>query len=239
MPTGWIGALAGVAIAYGIGAVLEPIGDTAFRWMVRFGTPAPAGLPGTQSRTVGARVAEQAISLARKLVLYLAGGHDVTGSIRELKEDWQTKAVGEGLLSAHSLDLATTYYRSLFTTDPRGEEALIICETYLRERMPNAMQEIEQNAAKAALMGNLFVPGLTWLVAIMVALVLSIANRLTWTTIVAYAVVLVIGLLIFPHLSRYIGQEWIKATRNHIKSVVLNFVLSCRLGAMERASAPE
>jgi hypothetical protein len=57
--------------------------------------------------------------------------------------------VKEHVVSEHALSLAGR--RALSNLLWRGalrEESLLFCEFYIRERMPVAMQEIEQNAVR-------------------------------------------------------------------------------------------
>ena len=67
----------------------------------------------------------------------------------------------------------------LFDAEPEGEESLLVCEYYIRERMPVAMQEIEQNAARAALLGTSIIPMLAWMAAALAGIVLAIVNEAT------------------------------------------------------------
>lgn len=43
--------------------------------------------------------------------------------------------------------------------------------------------------------------------------------------------VLGILLVLFPYLMRMIGRQWIEASRNHVRILVLTFTIACRLAA--------
>ena len=136
-------------------------------------------------------------------VAYLSGGNDITTGIREFRESWHTRAVSEGVVSGHVFDLASKHYRTLFDADPEGEEALLVCEYYIRERMPAAMQEIEQNAARAALLGNLIIPMLAWVAAALVGIVLAVVNG----SLLAALMQLVLFAALFALFPYIVGED--------------------------------
>jgi hypothetical protein len=99
------------------------------------------------------------------------------------------------------------------------------------------MIEIEQNAAEAALIGNLIIPMLIWLVAVGIGIVLTVLTdpRIARTIL---EVALFGGLFAaFPVVVRAIGRQWIEASRNYVKIVIVAFVIACRLNPADKPAA--
>ena len=172
------------------------------------------------------RTTETVIGLS--LVLEGRGQYDITTGIREFRESWHTRAVSEGVVSGHTFDLASKHYRTLFNADPEGEEALLVCEYYIRERMPAAMQEIEQNAARAALLGNLIIPMVAWVAAALAGIVLAVLNGSPFAALMQLVLFAVLFAL-FPYIVKMIGYQWREASRNRVKIILLAFIIACRL----------
>jgi len=159
--SGWTGLLIGFVLAYGAGTLLTSVTQNVFAAVTQFRTaapPDPAGMP-PQSLPFGAalkpgmleRTSSRIDKLAKRAVSFLSGGRDIASTIRDFRELWETRVVEERVVSQHALALAAGHYRTLLDADPAGEESLLFCELYVPDRMPSAMSEIEQNAAKAAL----------------------------------------------------------------------------------------
>ena len=108
--------------------------------------------------------------------------------------------------------------------------------TYIRERMPMAMQEIEQNAAKAALLGNLIIPMLTWMIAAFAGIFLTLVNEGRILSTLMQLVVFGALVVLFPYVLRMIGRQWTEASRARVKIVLLAFVIACRLARQADAS---
>jgi hypothetical protein len=115
-----------------------------------------------------------------------------------------------------------------------------MCEYYIRQQTPGAMQEIEENAAKAALMGNLFIPMLFALFAVAIGFlfdVLAIAGGLPGSLldfglvagILAQAVVLALVVLAFPYVVNMIGQQWSETSQARVRLILIAFTIACRL----------
>jgi hypothetical protein len=173
--SGWSALLILFVVSYGIGTLLTSLTEACFAAVTKLGTASPLSIdPATPSGdTISERIYRGVDRFIKMTVAYLSGGTDITTGIREFRETWHTRAVSEGVVSGHAYDLASKHYRTLFDADPQGEEALVVCEYYIRERMPAAMQEIEQNAARAALLGNLIIPMLAWVAATLAGIVLA------------------------------------------------------------------
>jgi hypothetical protein len=236
--SGWSALLVGFVIAYGLGALLTSLTKTVFEMVTQ--------LRSTAARSVIARdfpdpaessVAARAGHLLKRAATHLGGGQDIAAAIRTFRQSWQERAVAEGVLSDHALALASLHYRSLFDASLAGEESLLFCEFYVRERMPTAMIEIEQNAAQAALMGNLIIPMLIWLVAVGIGIVLTVLTNFRIARTIL-EVALFGGLFAaFPVVVRAIGRQWIEASRNYVKIVIVAFVIACRLNPADKPAA--
>jgi hypothetical protein len=233
--SGWSALLVGFVIAYGLGALLTSLTKTVFEMVTQLRSTAARSVvardfPDTAESSVAARASH----LLKRAATHLGGGQDIAASIRTFRQSWQERAVAEGVLSDHALALASRHYRSLFDASLAGEESLLFCEFYVRERMPTAMIEIEQNAAQAALMGNLIIPMLIWLVAVGIGIVLTVLTdpRIARTIL---EMALFGGLFAaFPIVVRAIGRQWIEASRNYAKIVIVAFVIACRLNPADK-----
>jgi hypothetical protein len=324
----WIVLLVMFVISFGIGMLLTSLTETIFHTVTMLGSGArsPLGITAQEPESKIKRASDLVVRQVKRFVARLSGGQDVTSSIREFRESWQEKAVKEGIVSEHAFTLAANHYRTLFDAEPSGEESLLFCELYIRDRLPVAMLEIEQNAAKAALMGNLIMPILFWLIAIGVGLTFAAFNtnsqrsqqsqeveplrlqlehlkqqqeqekqRLEQqqqrqlqqaypsqveglkqqhqeqisdlelsqrqqreqlelqirqkqeqsaikpksnTTIFLELFVFVMLLVIFPNIVRIIGRQWIKASRNYVRIIILSFTLACRLSQAGQGNKP-
>jgi hypothetical protein len=236
--SGWSALLVGFVIAYGLGALLTSLTKTVFEMVTQLrSTAARSVIARDFPDTAESSVAARASHLLKRAATHLGGGQDIAASIRTFRQSWQERAVAEGVLSDHALTLASRHYRSLFDASLAGEESLLFCEFYVRERMPTAMSEIEQNAAQAALMGNLIIPMLTWLVAVAIGIVLTVLTdpRIARTIL---EVALFVGLFAaFPIVVRAIGRQWIEASRNYAKIVIVAFVIACRLNPADKPAA--
>jgi hypothetical protein len=229
--SGWGALLILFVVSYGVGTLLTSLTEAVFAAVTKLGTTSPLSaepLP-LPANSVSERIFRGVDRFVKLTVAYLSGGQDITTGIRDFRESWHERAVAEGVVSAHSFGLARSHYLTLFESDPKGEESLLVCEYYIRERMPMAMQEIEQNAAKAALLGNLIIPMLSWMVAAFAGIVLALLNEgnilSTLTQLALFGVLLVL----FPYVVRMIGRQWTEASRTRVKIVVLAFIIACRL----------
>jgi hypothetical protein len=324
----WIVLLVMFVISFGIGMLLTSLTETIFHTVTLLGAGARTslGITAQEPESKIKRAFDLVARQVKRFVSHLSGGQDVTSSIREFRESWQEKAVEEGVVSKHAFELAANHYRTLFDAEPSGEESLLFCELYIRDRLPLAMLEIEQNAAKAALMGNLIMPILFWLIAIGIGLALAPFNtpsqqnqqsqeippiqlqlkhliqqqqqekqRLEqqqqqqlqqaqpWqveglkqqhqgqasnleldqrqrreqlelqlqqkqeqstvkskssTIIFLELFVFIMLLVIFPNIVRIIGRQWIKASRNYVRIIILSFTLACRLAPAGQGNKP-
>jgi hypothetical protein len=235
---GWTALLVGFVLAYGAGILLTSLTQAVFEAVTKL-RAAAAVVPERPADLVNRR-SDQLVGhidrLLRDTASYLSGGQDITSSIRQFRQAWETRAVPEGVVSEHAMSLAAGHYRSLFGIEPAGEEALLFCEFYVREKMPIAMQEIEQNAAKAALMGNLIIPMLFWLVAVGAGIVLAPINRTHIVGVISELILFLLLLALFPYMVRMIGRQWIEASRSYVRIVVVAFTIACRLS---RSVVPE
>ncbi|HKX30966.1 MAG TPA: hypothetical protein VJ302_24965, partial [Blastocatellia bacterium] len=162
--------------SYGIGMLLTSLTQTIFNAVTKLGI-------GARGSTVGAdqepksklmRASGSITKLLKRFITHLSGGQGITSTIREFRASWQEQAVTEGVISEKAFNRAADHYRSLLNSEPAGEESLFYCELFIRDRLPTAALEIEQNAAKAALMGNLIIPVLCWLIAIGIGLTIAV-----------------------------------------------------------------
>lgn len=241
--SGWGALLVGFVVAYGIGTLLTSLTQTIFETVTKMGktaaTPAEADdelrLPG-----VSDRVFSTVDRVVKRTIGYLSGGQDITSSIRLFRESWHVKAVDEGVVSPRAFMMASGHYRALFDGEPAGEESLLFCEFYIRERMPSVMQEIEQDAAKAALLGNLIIPMLFWVVAVGAGILLSLLNQPQLVGTLVQLVLFAVLLIVFPYVVRMIGRQWVEASRHYVRIVIITFTIACRLspGAQPAGAAP-
>ena len=240
--SGWSALLILFVVSYGIGTLLTSLTEACFAAVTKLGTASPLSMDPTTppGDTISERIYRGVDRFIKMTVAYLSGGNDITTGIREFRETWHTRAVSEGVVSGHAYDLASKHYRTLFDADPEGEEALVVCEYYIRERMPAAMQEIEQNAARAALLGNLIIPMLAWVAATLAGIVLAIVNDGSLPTALMQLVLFAALVALFPYIVKMIGRQWTEASRNRVKIIVLAFIIACRLErpAETRAQAP-
>jgi hypothetical protein len=199
--------------------------------VTKLGTASPISVDPTipESDTVSDRIYRNVDRFIKMTVAYLSGGSDITTGIREFRESWDTRVVAERVVSRHALDPASKHYQTLFETKPEGEEALLVCEYYIRERMPVAMQEIEQNAARAALLGNLIIPMLAWMVAALAGIVLAVVSKGDFIGSLMQLVLFGALLALFPYIVKMIGRQWTEASRNRVKIILLTFIIACRL----------
>jgi hypothetical protein len=229
--SGWTALLVGFVIAYGLGALLTSLTNAVFDVVTQLrmsAAPAPDLAGSTSSKLINALIA-----LAKRAATHLSGGEDITASIRNFRRAWQEQAIAEGVLSEHALALASRHYEVLFGTPLAGEESLVFCEFYVRERMPAAMQEIEQNAAQAALMGNLIIPMVVWLVALGLSIVFTMVTDPRILRTVLNAALFAAVFSAFPLVIRVIGRQWIEASRKYVKIVVVAFVIACRVNPVQ------
>jgi hypothetical protein len=228
--SGWDALLILFVVSYGIGTLLTSLTEACFAAVTKLGTTSALSIEATTPppRTVSERIYRSVDRVIRMAVAYLSGGNDITTGIREFRESWHTRAVPEGVVSAHTFDLASKHYRTLFNADPAGEEALLVCEYYIRERMPAAMQEIEQNAARAALLGNLIIPMVAWVAAALAGIVLAVLNGSPFAALVQLVLFTALFAL-FPYIVKMIGYQWREASRNRVKIILLAFIIACRL----------
>jgi hypothetical protein len=231
--SGWSALLVGFVISYGVGTLLTSLTEAVFDAVTKLGAVSPLSTESTDElpTTAADRVYRSIDQFVKRAASYLSGGQDITATIRQFRESWTETAVDEGVVSQHAFSLSAGHYRALFDAEPTGEESLLVCEYYIRERMPTAMQEIEQNAAKAALMGNLIIPVLFWVVAVGAGIVLSLINKPRLIGTVTELILFGILLVIFPYIVRMIGRQWTEASRNRVRIVVLAFTIACRLSS--------
>jgi hypothetical protein len=233
--SGWSALLVGFVVAYGIGTLLTSLTQTVFETVTKAGSAA-ALIDNTDlvlpDQSPKERMLQVTDRVVKRTVSYLSGGQDITSSIRQFRESWHLRAVDEGIVSPHAFAMAATHYRSLFETEPAGEESLLFCEFYIRERMPVVMQEIEQDAAKASLMGNLIIPMLFWVVAVGAGILLSLFNRPQLIGTLVQLVLFAVLLVVFPYVVRMIGRQWVEASRHYVRILVITFSIACRLSSM-------
>ncbi|HEY6402300.1 MAG TPA: hypothetical protein VI479_12875 [Blastocatellia bacterium] len=164
--------------SYGIGMLLTSLTQTIFNAVTKLGAGARGPTVDTNQKPESnlRQAYGSGAKLLKRLITHLSGGQDITSTIRDFRASWQEQAVKEGVISEKAFNLAADHYRTLLNSEPAGEESLFYCELLVRDRLPTAAQEIEQNAAKAALMGNLIVPILCWLIAIGIGLTIAISK---------------------------------------------------------------
>ena len=228
--SGWSALLILFVVSYGIGTLLTSLTEACFAAVTKLGTASPPSIEATipRAHTVSERIYRNVDRTVKMAVAYLSGGNDITTGIREFRESWHSRAVTEGIVSGHTFDLASKHYRTLFNADPQGEEALLVCEYYIRERMPAAMQEIEQNAARAALLGNLIIPMLAWVAAALAGIALAVVNGSLFAGLMQLVLFAALFAL-FPYIVKMIGYQWREASRNRVKIILLAFIIACRL----------
>jgi hypothetical protein len=175
----WMILVIAFVTAYGIGMLLTSLTQTIFNAVTKLGISTGGSPVDTDQKPESklSRASGLVTKLLKRFIIYLSGGQDITSTIREFRAFWQEQAVKEGVISEKAFDLAAGHYRSLLNSEPAGEESLFYCELFIRDRLPTAAIEIEQNAAKAALMGNLIIPVLCWLIAIGIGLSISIFKQ--------------------------------------------------------------
>jgi hypothetical protein len=232
-------------LAYGIGTLLKSGTEFAFERVTQLGATAAQSLSAesvVQPTGWAARAAGVLQPRVKRLALYLGGGKNIAASNKMFRDSWHQVAVSEGVVTPHLFASAAAHYRALFETEPEGEESLVLCEYYIRQRTPGAMQEIEENAAKAALMGNLFIPMLFALFAVAIGfffdflafvggLPASLVNLGLLAGIVAQAATFFLVVFAFPYVVNMIGQQWTDTSRMRVKLVLVAFTVACRLGS--------
>jgi hypothetical protein len=240
--TGWSALLVIFVLAYGVGTMLKSGTEFAFERVTQMGQlrVTPAAAPNVLPNGWAERLARLVEPLVKRLALYLGGGKDIAALNRDFRDSWHRCAVVEGVVSARLFETATTHYRELFESEPEGEEALIMCEYYIRKQTPGAMQDIEENAAKALLMGNLIIPMLCWLFAACIGIVISVmsflsalaSGGLSWSfvlSLVTQALALLLLFIVFPYFVNMIGQQWAETSRARVKLVLVAFTIACRV----------
>jgi len=229
--SGWSALLILFVVSYGIGTLLTSLTEACFAAVTKLGAASALSIEPTTppAHTVSERIYRSVDRFIKMAVAYMSGGNDITTGIREFRESWHTRAVSEGVVSAHAFNLASRHFRTLFDADPEGEEALLVCEYYIRERMAAAMQEIEQNAARAALLGNLIIPMVAWVAAALAGIVLAVVNDGSLFAALTQLVLLVVLLALFPYIVKMIGHQWTEVSRNRVKIILLAFIIACRL----------
>ena len=240
--TGWSALLIIFVLAYGVGTMLKSGTEFAFERVTQMGQlrVTPAAAPSVLPNGWAERLARMVEPLVKRLALYLGGGKDIAALNRDFRDSWHRRAVVEGVVSARLFETATMHYRELFESEPEGEEALIMCEYYIRKQTPGAMQDIEENAAKALLMGNLIIPMLCWLFAACIGIVLSVmsffsalaSGGFSWSfvlSLVTQALALLLLFIVFPYFVNMIGQQWAEASRARVKLVLVAFTIACRV----------
>lgn len=227
----WSALLILFVVSYGLGTLLTSLTEAVFAAVTKLDATSPLTIdsPGRSRGSTFERSYHFIDRFVKLTVGYLGGGQDITTGIREFRESWHERAVAEGVISGHSMALARRHYEALFDTEPAGEEALVVCEYYIRERMPMAMQDVEQNAAKAALLGNLIIPMLAWMAAVFAGIVLALVNGGNILGTLMQLVLFGALFALFPHVVRMIGRQWTEASRARVKIVLLAFVIACRL----------
>lgn len=231
MDSGWSALLILFVVSYGAGTLLTSLTEAVFAAVTKLGTTSPlsADPQFIPPNTLSDRIYRLVDKFVKTAIAYLSGGQDITTGIRDFRETWHERAVAEGVVSPHSYISAVSHYRRLFEAEPRGEESLVLCEYYIRERMPMAMQEIEQNAAKAALLGNLIIPMLAWMAAAFAGIVLALVSDPNLLSALVQLALFGLLLALFPYVVRMIGRQWTEASRTRVKIVLLAFIIACRL----------
>jgi hypothetical protein len=230
-------------LAYGIGTLLKSGTEFAFERVTQLGASAAQPLPEEHAGPPAgwaARIARTLQPRVKRLALYLGGGKNIAASNKQFRDSWHLMAVEEGIVTPHLFSTATAHFRKLFDVAPEGEESLVLCEYYIRQQTPGAMQEIEENAAKAALMGNLFIPmlfalfavaiGFSFdLIAFIAGLPSSMLNVRLLFGIIAQALAFLLVVAAFPYVVNMIGQQWTETSRTRVKLVLVAFTIACRL----------
>jgi hypothetical protein len=240
--TGWSALLIIFVLAYGVGTMLKSGTEFAFERVTQIGQLriTPTDPPNVLPKGWAERLARRVEPLLKRLALYLGGGKDIAALNRDFRDSWHRRAVVEGVVSARLFEIATMHYRELFESEPEGEESLVMCEYYIRKQTPGAMQDIEENAAKALLMGNLIIPMLFWLFAACIGIVLSVMSFLSalasggfsWSfvlSLVTQALALLLLFIVFPYFVNMIGQQWAEASRARVRLVLVAFAIACRI----------
>ena len=239
---GWSALLVIFVLAYGVGTMLKSGTEFAFERVTQMGQlrVTPAAAADVLRKGWAERLAQMVEPLVKRLALYLGGGKDIAALNRDFRDSWHRRAVVEGVVSARLFETATRHYRELFESEPEGEEALIMCEYYIRKQTPGAMQDMEENAAKALLMGNLIIPMLCWLFAACIGIVLSVMSffsavalgGVTWSfvlNLVTQALALLLLFIVFPYFVNMIAQQWAETSRARVKLVLIAFTIACRV----------
>jgi hypothetical protein len=244
--------LIGLVLAYCIGTLLKSSTEFVFQRVTQLTAgPTPATTPDAPIPPPSGWAARAAVFLeprVRRLAMYLGGGKNIAASNKEFRESWHRLAVRDGAISPHLFTLATGHYRSLFGNEPEGEEGLVMCEYYIRQQTPGAMQEIEENAAKAALMGNLFIPMLFALFAVGIGFVFdviafagglpgSLVDLALVAGILAQAFVFVLVIVAFPYVVNMIGQQWSETSMARVKLILVAFTVACRINGASTVAA--
>jgi hypothetical protein len=240
--TGWSALLVIFVLAYGVGTMLKSGTEFAFERVTQMGQlrVIPAAAPDVFPKGWAERLAQMVEPLVKRLALYLGGGKDIAALNRDFRDSWHRRAVVEGVVSARLFEMATRHYRELFESEPEGEESLIMCEYYIRKQTPGAMQDMEENAAKALLMGNLIIPMLCWLFAACIGIILSVmsffsavaSGGFTWSfvlNLVTQALALLLLFIVFPYFVNMIAQQWAETSRARVKLVLIAFTIACRV----------
>jgi hypothetical protein len=240
--TGWSALLVIFVLAYGVGTMLKSGTEFAFERVTQMGQLHIIPTDATKVFPQGwaERLARRVEPLLKRLALYLGGGKDIAALNRDFRDSWHRRAVVEGVVSARLFEIAAMHYRELFESEPEGEESLVMCEYYIRKQMPGAMQDIEENAARALLMGNLIIPVLCWLFAASIGIVLSLMSFLSalasggfsWSfvlSLVTQALALLLLFIVFPYFVNMIGQQWAEASRARVRLVLVAFTIACRI----------
>ena len=231
----WERALLGFVLAYVAGALLEAANEAVYETGTQL-TAAPSVDPESLVPSADVRrtpLPDSILWVVRRIMPFLSVGHSTAAWITTFREGWRDHAASLQL-SDPIVQRASEHYRLLFGSELRGNDSLLLCESFVRERAPAAMQEIEQNAAKAILLGNLILPMLIWVPAGALAALLSFRSRADIPTVAVELLLVGIWLALLKVLLGLIKFQWIKAARDHVRIVILAFVVAGRLELVDR-----
>lgn len=230
--SGTVVAFAFFALSYGIGMLLTSLSQTLFQ------------LIGAQSNSDLTNNGATKTRTARHVLARYVGRFGILNrwdDIARLRRDWTTSIVADGVATQEILGKLTVFYEDLFGVLPRGEDALVLCELYVREKAPVAAAHIERQATRAALLGNLVLPVLFWFAALLAGVGLSslsivkgglASSGWSWIPVVLQVGLLIVLLEATRLVSKVVGERWLLAAKEQLRDTVLAFVL---VGSLARS----
>lgn len=153
-------------------------------------------------------------------------------SIVELRRNWMASPIMERYISRDTMERIRDIYRSFFDTEPKGEDALHVCELFVRERTPGASIQIERHAALATLFSNLMLPAVLWLIALLLSTIQYVRPIFDGAfdgrvlQIVIQIALIVLYVFIIRFIAGVLREQWSQSWRYAIRDTLLGFLVA-------------